>query len=205
MKVLVIDNYDSFVYNLVHMVRYLGHEPVVYRNDKIAIEMVGQYDKILLSPGPGIPEEAGILLDLIKTYAPTKSILGVCLGHQAIAEAFGAELLNLPTVLHGIASANHLQEVEEPLFEGFPSSFSVGHYHSWVVKEHTLPAELQVTGKDLEGNVMAIRHTTYDVKGLQFHPESILTDNGIRILANWLNTPAPENYSLIKKRQNLVE
>jgi anthranilate synthase component 2 len=200
MKVLVIDNYVSFVYNLVHMIRDLGHQPEVYRNNKIDLETVGQYDKILLSPGPGIPEEAGILLDLIKTYAASKSILGVCLGHQAIAEAFGAELLNLPTVLHGIASANEIQDPAEPLFSGFPASFSIGHYHSWVVKENTLPAELKVTGRDSEGNVMSISHTQYDVKGLQFHPESILTDNGIQILANWLNTPAPENYTLIKKR-----
>ncbi|WP_299466532.1 aminodeoxychorismate/anthranilate synthase component II [uncultured Microscilla sp.] len=200
MKVLVIDNYDSFVYNLVHMIRDLGHQPEVYRNDKIELDTVAQYDKILLSPGPGIPEEAGILLDLIKTYAPTKSILGVCLGHQAIAEAFGAELLNLPTVLHGIASANQIQDPSEALFKGLPMSFSIGHYHSWVIKEGTLPAELVVTGKDTEGNVMSISHAQYDVKGLQFHPESILTDHGIQILANWLNTPAPENYTLIKKK-----
>lgn len=204
MKVLVIDNYDSFVYNLVHMVRDLGHQPVVYRNDKIDLETVAQYDKILLSPGPGIPEEAGILLDLIKTYAASKSILGVCLGHQAIAEAFGAELLNLPTVLHGIASTNEVLDAEETLFDGLKERFSIGHYHSWVIKENTLPAELLVTGKDAEGNVMAIRHQTYDVKGLQFHPESILTDNGIRILANWLNTPAPENYTLVRKKQALM-
>lgn len=204
MKVLVIDNYDSFVYNLVHMVRDLGHQPVVYRNDKIDLEVVAQYDKILLSPGPGIPAEAGILLDLIKTYAASKSILGVCLGHQAIAEAFGAELLNLPKVLHGMASTNEVLDTEETLFGGLKERFSIGHYHSWVIKENTLPAELLVTGKDAEGNVMAIRHQTYDVKGLQFHPESILTDNGIRILANWLNTSAPENYTLIRKKQALV-
>lgn len=204
MKVLVIDNYDSFVYNLVHMVRDLGHQPVVYRNDKIDLEVVAQYDKILLSPGPGIPAEAGILLDLIKTYAASKSILGVCLGHQAIAEAFGAELLNLPKVLHGMASTNEVLDTEETLFGGLKERFSIGHYHSWVIKENTLPAELLVTGKDAEGNVMAIRHQTYDVKGLQFHPESILTDNGIRILANWLNTSAPENYTLIRKKHALV-
>lgn len=204
MKVLVIDNYDSFVYNLVHMVRDLGHQPEVYRNDKIDLEKVNAYDKILLSPGPGIPEEAGILLDLIKTYAPTKSILGVCLGHQAIGEAFGAELLNLPTVLHGIASTNHIEKPEEALFQGFNKSFAIGHYHSWVVKENTLPQELEVTGRDTEGNVMSISHRQYDVKGLQFHPESILTENGIQILANWLSTPAPENYTLIKRKQILT-
>ncbi|OJJ20112.1 aminodeoxychorismate/anthranilate synthase component II [marine bacterium AO1-C] len=204
MKILVIDNYDSFVYNLVHMVRDLGYQPEVYRNDKIDLTTVEQYDKILLSPGPGIPEEAGIMLDLIKAYAPTKSILGVCLGHQAIGEAFGAELLNLPTVLHGIASKNLVQDSNEALFEGFPQEFAIGHYHSWVIKEESLPKELIVTGKDLEGNVMSIRHEAYDVKGLQFHPESILTEQGIRILANWLNAEAPANYSLVKKRETLL-
>ncbi len=203
MKILVIDNYDSFVYNLVHMIRDLGYQPDVYRNDKIDLTTVAQYDKILLSPGPGIPEEAGIVLDLIKTYAATKSILGVCLGHQAIGEAFGAQLLNLPTVLHGIASQNLVQDQEETLFDGFPAQFAIGHYHSWVIKEESLPSELIVTGKDLENNVMAIRHATYDVKGVQFHPESILTEQGIRILANWLNTEAPTNYSLVKKREAL--
>ena len=203
MKILVIDNYDSFVYNFVHMIRDLGYQPDVYRNDKIDLTTVAQYDKILLSPGPGIPEEAGIVLDLIKTYAATKSILGVCLGHQAIGEAFGAQLLNLPTVLHGIASQNLVQDQEEILFDGFPAQFAIGHYHSWVIKEDSLPSELIVTGKDLENNVMAIRHATYDVKGVQFHPESILTEQGIRILANWLNTEAPTNYSLVKKREAL--
>ncbi|MDX2306097.1 MAG: aminodeoxychorismate/anthranilate synthase component II [Microscillaceae bacterium] len=185
MKILVLDNYDSFVYNLVHILREMGYDPDVFRNDKISLEAVAQYDKILLSPGPGIPSEAGIMLDLIKTYAPQKSILGVCLGHQAIAEAFGAQLYNLPEVLHGIASQNTLLVEDEPLFEGLPRQFKIGHYHSWVVNESTLNGSLRVTSKDFRGNVTAISHIEYNVKGLQFHPESILTEHGKVILENW--------------------
>lgn len=190
MKILVLDNYDSFVYNLVHIIKELGHEPDVYRNDKITLEEVGQYDKILLSPGPGIPEEAGIMMDLLAQYKSSKSILGVCLGHQAIAESYGGSLENMSTVLHGFG---HEVEVlkEEALLEGIKSPFTGARYHSWVVKEEDLPSELEVTAKTKDGAVMAIRHTTNDVKGFQFHPESVLTTQedqmlGKTIIGNWL-------------------
>ncbi|MCU0447525.1 MAG: aminodeoxychorismate/anthranilate synthase component II [Microscillaceae bacterium] len=186
MKILVLDNYDSFVYNLVHILRNLGCDLEVYRNDKIPLENVDKYDKILLSPGPGIPEEAGIMLDLIKKYAPTKSILGVCLGHQAIGEAFGATLLNLPEVLHGISSEASVVDDADRLFAGLPKKFKIGHYHSWAVARHTVDKPLKITALDSEGNVMALSHTEYDVKGVQFHPESVLTENGIQIIKNWL-------------------
>lgn len=188
MKILVLDNYDSFVYNLVHMIRELGHPLDVHRNDKITLEEVANYDKILLSPGPGIPSEAGIMLDLIHTYAAEKSILGVCLGHQAIGEAFGAELYNLPEVLHGISSQNKVTVADENLFKDIPSSFKIAHYHSWVVKKESIQNNLRITGLDQRGNVMAISHQSYDVKGLQFHPESILTEHGKTMLKNWLNS-----------------
>ena len=188
MKILVLDNYDSFVYNLVHIIRELDYDPDIYRNDKITLEEVAQYDKILLSPGPGIPSEAGIMLDLIQQYAPSKSIFGVCLGHQAIAESFGAQLFNLPEVLHGIASQNTILVEEENLFQGLPREFKIGHYHSWVVNESTMNGTLKVTGKDTRGNVMALTHTEYDVKGVQFHPESVLTEHGKKIINNWLTS-----------------
>lgn len=186
MKILVLDNYDSFVYNLVHMIRELGHQADVYRNDKISVEQVAAYDKILLSPGPGIPSEAGIMLDLIKQYAPQKSILGICLGHQAIGEAFGGELYNLPEVLHGIASQNTVIVDDEGLFKNIPATFKIGHYHSWVVKKESLGKDLQITGLDLHEHIMALRHQNYDVRGLQFHPESILTEYGKVMIQNWL-------------------
>ncbi len=190
MKILVIDNYDSFVYNLVHIIKELGHEPDVYRNDKISLDDVEQYDKILLSPGPGIPKEAGIMMDLLARYKGTKSILGVCLGHQAIAESYGGSLESMSTVLHGFG---HEVEVikEEPLLAGIESPFTGARYHSWVVKEEGLPAELEVTAKTKDGAVMAIRHTQDKVKGFQFHPESVLTTQnevmlGKTIIGNWL-------------------
>ena len=186
MKILVFDNYDSFTYNLVQMIKEQSNASVdVFRNDEIPLEDVKAYDKILLSPGPGIPSESGLLLPLIKTYAATKSILGVCLGQQAIAEAFGGSLTNLSKVYHGIATPVELIG-NSILFEGLPKSFHVGRYHSWVVNEHDLPADLKVTSKDAEGYIMSLEHTSYDVKGVQYHPESVLTPEGAKIIGNWL-------------------
>jgi anthranilate synthase component 2 len=186
MKILVFDNYDSFTYNLVQMIKEQSNASVdVFRNDEIPLEDVQAYDKILLSPGPGIPSESGLLIPLIKTYAATKSILGVCLGQQAIAEAFGGSLTNLSKVYHGIATPVELIG-NSILFEGLPKSFHVGRYHSWVVNEHDLPADLKVTSKDPEGYIMSLEHTTYDVKGVQYHPESVLTPEGAKIIGNWL-------------------
>lgn len=186
MKVLLFDNYDSFTYNLLHILKELGATVDVRRNDKIRLEEVREYDKILLSPGPGIPEEAGILLPLIKEYAPTKSILGVCLGEQAIGQAFGARLINLKDVYHGIASPIQVT-VPDQLFTGMGETFTAGRYHSWVVDPTDLPSCLEVIAKDAEGGqIMGLRHKTYDVKGIQFHPESVLTPNGKQIISNWL-------------------
>ncbi|MEQ8927842.1 MAG: aminodeoxychorismate/anthranilate synthase component II [Fulvivirga sp.] len=191
MRILVLDNYDSFVYNLVHGVRELGYgnDLTVVRNDKITLEEVDQFDKILLSPGPGIPDEAGIMKELIKKYGSTKSILGICLGHQAIAEVYGAELYNMKEVLHGIEG--ELVEHDDEIFDGMPASFKIGHYHSWVVKEATISSPLKITAKDKSGLVMGISHEQNDVKGLQFHPESILTVGGMRIIENWLGQNNP--------------
>lgn len=187
MKVLVFDNYDSFTYNLVHAVEKLLQQTVdVYRNDEIALEKVDEYDKIILSPGPGIPSEAGLLLPLIKTYAATKDIFGVCLGQQAIGEAFGGTLENLSNVYHGIATPCYITKAN-PLFEGLPEQFEVGRYHSWVVKEEGLPDCLEITSKDENGYIMSLQHKTYKVRGVQFHPESVLTPLGEDIIANWLN------------------
>ncbi len=186
MKILVFDNYDSFTYNLVQMIKEQSNASVdVFRNDEIPLEDVQAYDKILLSPGPGIPSESGLLIPLIKTYAATKSILGVCLGQQAIAEAFGGSLTNLSKVYHGIATPVELIG-NSILFEGLPKTFHVGRYHSWVVNEHDLPADLKVTSKDSEGYIMSLEHTTNDVKGVQYHPESVLTPEGAKIIGNWL-------------------
>jgi anthranilate synthase component 2 len=225
-KILVFDNYDSFTYNLVHLVERILHEQVdVQRNDKIPLEKVKEYDKIILSPGPGIPEEAGLLLPLIKEYASSKSILGVCLGHQAIGEAFGGSLINLSTVYHGVATkvrvvsrepsdvSRELSDVsrapaskksEKPdvkesnhsrlashvsrLFEGLPEEFEAGRYHSWIISEESFPTELEVTARDDNNFIMALQHKTFDVQGVQFHPESVLTPVGETILRNWLKT-----------------
>lgn len=188
MKILVLDNYDSFVYNLVHLIYELGFEEKteVHRNDKISLEEVEQFDKILLSPGPGLPKDAGIMPELIQKYAATKSILGVCLGHQAIAEAFGAELINLPKVLHGVSSNTTLQVTDDSFFSEIPESFQICHYHSWSVKPGTLKSPLELTALDDEGNIMALRHQEYSIRGVQFHPESILTENGKEMMLNWL-------------------
>jgi anthranilate synthase component II len=188
MKILVLDNYDSFTYNLVYIVRQLGHGEVmdVFRNDKITLDEVDNYDKILLSPGPGVPSEAGIMPELIKKYANTKSILGVCLGHQAIGEAFGGSLINLSEVLHGVASTVKVEK--DLLFEGIPDTFKIGRYHSWVIDESTLSPDLEVIARTPDKQIMAVRHKSMDIRGVQFHPESILTENGIRIIKNWIES-----------------
>lgn len=186
-RILVFDNYDSFTYNLVHLVEKILHTKVeVYRNDKIALEEVAAYDKIILSPGPGIPEEAGLLLPLIKAYAASKSILGVCLGHQAIAEAFGGQLHNLSQVFHGVATPVNILNSNAPLFKDMEPTITVGRYHSWIVSETGFPEELEITARDEAGSIMALQHKTYDVQGVQFHPESVLTPEGETILRNWL-------------------
>ncbi len=184
--ILVIDNYDSFTYNLVHLLQELNHEYIVVRNDKFELSYVDQFDKILLSPGPGIPEEAGLLMDVIRMYSPTKSILGICLGQQAIAEVFGGTLFNMPKPLHGVATDIIVTDKEEKLFQNFPEHSKIGRYHSWAVNPENLPADLKITAVDPQGIIMALSHTKYDVKGMQFHPESILTDNGKTLIANWL-------------------
>lgn len=186
-KILVIDNYDSFAYNLVHYItRLTGQTPDVFRNDEISLTAVGKYDKILLSPGPGIPVEAGICLDVIKKYAPDKSILGICLGHQAIGEAFGGTLTNLKDVFHGLATPVSITDTSDPLFKGLPSRISAGRYHSWVVTKNTLPGCFNITCEDEQGTIMGISHKEYDVRGLQFHPESVLTEHGYDIMKNWI-------------------
>lgn len=187
-RVLVFDNYDSFTYNLVHMVEKILHTKIsVCKNDEWPIEMIGGYDKIILSPGPGLPEEAGMLKSVIHEYASIKSILGICLGHQAIGEVFGAKLQNLETVFHGVATDFKIIEPENDLFKGLENNESVGRYHSWVVSKDGFPDCLTVTGVDHWGNIMGLRHQKYDVQGLQFHPESILTSNGEKMLSNWLH------------------
>ena len=187
MKILIFDNYDSFTYNLVHLVEKIIHIKVdVFRNDEIKLEDVNKYDKIILSPGPGIPEEAGLLLPLIKEYAPTKSILGVCLGHQAIGQAFGGALINLDTVFHGVATNCQLLTLNSQLFKGLPNEIIVGRYHSWVVSDIDFPDELEITARDENNFIMAMQHKKYDVQGVQFHPESVLTPDGEKIIRNWL-------------------
>jgi len=188
MKILVLDNYDSFTYNLVQLLRELGYgdSTDVVRNDKIDLDKVEEYDAILLSPGPGVPSEAGLMPEVIRRYAPTKRMLGVCLGHQGIAESFGGQLYNLPAVLHGIATDADIITGEDRLFQGLPTQFKVGRYHSWVVTPDTMPEELEITARDANGQVLALRHRKYDVRGVQFHPESILTEHGHQMLKNWL-------------------
>ena len=187
-KILIIDNYDSFTYNLVHLVNEIGMQCDVWRNDQFNIDDVDAYDKIILSPGPGIPSEAGLLLDVIEKYAPTKSIFGVCLGQQAIAEVFGGRLYNLKQPMHGIATPITVIDDTEKLFINLPKSFNVGRYHSWVVDEKAIPDVLTVTAIDeVDNSAMAIRHKEYDVRGVQFHPESILTEYGKEMMKNWLS------------------
>lgn len=191
-KILVLDNYDSFTYNLVHAIRELTGGPVdVYRNDEITIGDVGVYDKIVLSPGPGIPNEAGILKELIATYGATKSIFGVCLGCQAIAEVYGCKLLNMNKVYHGVSTPVRVIDKNDISFARLPDEIEAGRYHSWIVDSENIPEVLKVSSVDGEGNVMALYHREYDVRGVQFHPESVLTPMGNQIIANFLNTPQP--------------
>ena len=186
-NVLVIDNYDSFTYNLVHYLEDLDCKVSVVRNDKLTLDDVEPFDKIVLSPGPGIPNEAGLLKPIIERYASSKSILGVCLGQQAIGEVFGGLLINLDTVFHGVATKVTTCVDDESLFHGLEKSFDVGRYHSWVV-DANLPEVLEATSFDENGQVMSLRHKVYDVKGVQYHPESVLTPNGKQILKNWLKS-----------------
>ena len=185
--ILLLDNYDSFTYNLLHVVKELGATNIeVFRNDEISLEEVERFDKIILSPGPGIPEEAGLLLPIIRKYAPTKSILGVCLGHQALGEAFGAALENLTAVNHGVQTPVNILK-EDVLFKGLGHEIPVGRYHSWVVSREDFPECLEITAESREGQIMALRHRTYNVHGIQFHPESVLTPQGKEIIKNFLN------------------
>ena len=188
MKIVIIDNYDSFTYNLSHLLKELGAEVDVVRNDKFELKDLEQYDKIVLSPGPGIPSEAGLLLDVIRTYAGRKPILGVCLGHQAIGEVFGAKLENLSEVYHGVATPVTLKE-DDPLFAGLPKRIEVGRYHSWVVSKEGFPDCLEITAVSDEGQIMALRHKELNIFGIQFHPESVLTPDGKIIMKNWLDMP----------------
>ena len=185
MKTVIIDNYDSFTYNLAHLVKELGAEVDVLRNDKFELEELEKYDKIILSPGPGIPEEAGLLLEVIRTYAGRKPILGVCLGEQAIGQAFGGKLTNLSEVFHGIQTNVKIKN-KDYIFSGLPTEIPVGRYHSWVVDTDGFPEELVITAISSEGQIMALKHRKYDVNGIQFHPESVLTPDGKQIVGNWL-------------------
>lgn len=187
-NIVVIDNYDSFTYNLVHYIEKItGKRVDVFRNDEITVDEVNKYDKILLSPGPGIPVEAGIILDLIRKLGPVKSILGVCLGHQAIGEAFGGTLVNLDKVYHGIATKINVLKPNDPLYKDVPQSFNVGRYHSWVVAKEGLPDCFDITCEDEFGLIMGISHKQYNVRGVQYHPESVLTENGLKLIENWIN------------------
>lgn len=195
-KILVIDNYDSFTYNLVHYLEDLNCEVTVYRNDEFDIDEVKKFDKILLSPGPGIPDEAGLLKEVIKTYSSTKSILGVCLGQQAIGEVFGGSLINLEKVYHGVATNVNILVDDESLFEGLEKQIEVGRYHSWVVNPEDFPESLEITSLDENGQIMSIRHKKYDVRGVQFHPESVLTPDGKKMLENWVSSTTPPKEGL---------
>ena len=189
-KILIFDNYDSFTYNIVHLVNSLGYDADVYRNDRISIDQAGAYERMIISPGPGLPCESGILPELLRRYAPHKSILGICLGHQAIGECFGAHLENLPHVYHGVATPVKVIG-QDPIFDGLGGEFTVGRYHSWVVSDEDFPSCLNVTARDGNGQIMALAHRRYDVRGVQFHPESILTPQGHILMKNWLSMPRP--------------
>ena len=186
MRIVIIDNYDSFTYNLSHLVKELGAEVTVLRNDQFTLSQLDPFDKIILSPGPGIPSEAGLLLDVIRSYAGRKPMLGVCLGHQAIGEVFGGKLSNLSDVFHGVATEG-TQLGNDPIFEGLPRRITMGRYHSWVVDKQNFPDCLEITAESDEGQIMALRHRHYNIHGIQFHPESVLTPEGSTILRNWLN------------------
>lgn len=185
-KVVIIDNYDSFTYNLVHYLEDLNCEVTVFRNDEFDIDELKPFDKILLSPGPGVPDDAGLLKAVIQTYAPTKSILGICLGQQAIGEVFGGSIINLEKVYHGVATKIKIVAHDEILFDGLENQIEVGRYHSWVIDPNNFPELLEITSTDENEEIMSIRHKSFDVKGVQFHPESVLTPNGKKILENWL-------------------
>ena len=185
MRIVIIDNYDSFTYNLSHLIKSLGAEVDVVRNDQFQLADLESYSKIVLSPGPGIPSEAGLLLDVIRTYAGKKPILGVCLGHQAIGEVFGGQLENLSEVFHGVATPCHIV-VDDPIFSGIDRDITVGRYHSWVVSNENLPASLEVTAVSDEGQIMALRHRELNIRGIQFHPESVLMPDGRKMLQNWM-------------------
>lgn len=185
-RVVIIDNYDSFTYNLVHLVKELGAQITVYRNDQFSLEDLEPFDKIILSPGPGIPSEAGLVMDVIRAYAGRKPILGVCLGEQAIGEAFGGILTNIGEVVHGVQTPAHII-MDDYIFEGLPQTVEVGRYHSWVVDTRDFPDCLEILAESDEGQVMALRHRTMDIRGVQFHPESVLTPEGKAMVANWLN------------------
>lgn len=187
MKLLVIDNYDSFVYNLIHMIYNIGAIDItIVKNDKFQLEEVNLFDKILLSPGPGLPKNAGLMQDVIQQFGPSKPMLGVCLGHQAIAETYGCSLKNLSEPLHGIASTISIEK-DDYLFKNTPRHFHIGHYHSWVVDKDTITDKVKILAKDEKGNIMSIAHTDYDIRSVQFHPESILSENGKQIISNWIN------------------
>ena len=188
MNIVVIDNYDSFVYNLVHYLEELDCQVTVFRNDSFHIDDLEDYDKIVLSPGPGLPDEAGLLKEVINRYASTKSILGICLGHQAIAEVFGATLTNLEEVFHGVLTKAEILVTDESLFKNIDSNFEIGRYHSWIVSRQNFPEVLEITSKDEEGNIMSLRHKLYDIKGVQFHPESVLTPLGKMMIKNWIES-----------------
>lgn len=189
MKIVIIDNYDSFTYNLSHLIKELGHDVTVLRNDKFALEELETFDRIILSPGPGIPSEAGLLLDVIRTYAGRKPMLGVCLGHQAIAEVFGGTLVNLSEVYHGVATEGK-NLGNDAIFDGVPENFMMGRYHSWVVSSENLPDCIEITAvsNDNPPQIMALKHREYNIHGIQFHPESVLTPDGRTIISNWLST-----------------
>lgn len=187
MKIVIVDNYDSFTYNLAHLVKELGAEVTVYRNDKFQLDQLQEFDKIILSPGPGIPSEAGLLLDVIRTYAGKKPMLGVCLGHQAIGESFGGKLENLSEVFHGVATEGS-QFGNDVIFNGLPQRITMGRYHSWVVSKENFPSCLDITAESDEGQIMALKHKEYDIHGIQFHPESVLTTEGKTMISNWLNS-----------------
>lgn len=188
MKVAVIDNYDSFTYNLVHYLEDLGAKVTVLRNDEFDLQELESFQKILLSPGPGIPDEAGLLKQVIQQYKASKSILGICLGQQAIGEVFGGSLINLEKVYHGVASKVKVEVADEILFKDIPTEFEVGRYHSWVISNDDFPEDLEITSKDENGQIMSLRHRNFDIKGVQFHPESVLTPHGKTILKNWLES-----------------
>ena len=191
MEILLIDNYDSFTWNLVHICRDLGHHVTVVRNDRIALEDVGKFNRILLSPGPGVPDSAGIMKDVIRTYGPSHRILGVCLGLQGIAEVYGGTLHNLPEVLHGVTSTVSVMDQHDPLFTGLPPSFRITHYHSWVVDTTAVPPELKITATS-GGHIMAMSHKDFEVHGVQFHPESVMTEYGSQLIRNWIEYPSKQ-------------